>query len=321
MRAAVIESLDGPRAIAVREVPEPSPAQGEVVIEVKAAGVCFPETLLSRGQYQIKPDLPFVPGSEVSGVVAHAEAGSGYEVGDRVMAFPGFGGFAERVAVNSLFVHPLPDGLDFTQGAAIPMNYLTAQFALDRRGRLAVGESVLVHGAAGGIGTAAIQIAKARGARVIAVASTQERRDIAMRAGADEAIAVDGFREQTMELTGGRGVDVVLDPVGGERFTDSLRALATEGRLLVVGFTGGSIPEVKVNRLLLNNIDVIGVGWGAFWMPRPKSLTGQWEALAPLLANGAIDPVIGGVRPLDQVAATVADLEERRALGKLVLEI
>ena len=201
------------------------------------------------------------------------------------------------------------------------MNYLTVQFALDRRGRLAEGETVLVHGAAGGIGIAAIQHAKARGARVIAVASSDDKRAIATQAGADDVIAPDGFKDAVMELTDGRGVDIVVDPVGGDRFTDSLRSLAVEGRLLVIGFTGGAIPEVKVNRLLLNNVDVVGVGWGAFWMPRPETVPAQWKAIEPLVASGQLSPVLGEVRPLERAGEAIAEMEERRATGKLVLTL
>jgi len=178
-----------------------------------------------------------------------------------------------------------------------------------------------VHGAAGGIGIAAIQHAKARGARVIAVASSDDKRAIATQAGADDVIAPDGFKDAVMELTDGRGVDIVVDPVGGDRFTDSLRSLAVEGRLLVIGFTGGAIPEVKVNRLLLNNVDVVGVGWGAFWMPRPETVPAQWKAIEPLVASGQLSPVLGEVRPLERAGEAIAEMEERRATGKLVLTL
>ena len=247
MRAAQITTLDGPSAISVVDVPEPD-ADGRVVIDVHVAGVTFPEVLLSRGEYQVKPELPFVPGSEVAGTVRSAPAGSGLRAGQRVAAFPGFGGFAEVAAADPGFVFPLPDGVSFEQGAALPMNYLTMHFALARRGRLQAGETVLVHGAAGGLGTAGIQLAKAYGARVLAVVSSEAKGETARAAGADEVVLAEGFRERVKELTGGRGVDLVADPVGGDRFTDSLRSLAREGRLLVLGFTGGGIPTVKVNR-------------------------------------------------------------------------
>ena len=201
----------------------------------------------------------------------------------------------------------------------MPMNFLTVHFALLKRGRLQPGETVLVHGAAGGIGTAAIQVAKAFGARVIAVVSSDEKRDVARAAGADEVIGVEGFKDGAKELTGGKGVNIVLDPVGGDRFTDSLRSLAVEGRLLVVGFTGGEIPTVKVNRLLLNNVDVVGVGWGAFWLRDPAYLQSQWDDLVPMLVDGRLDPPIGATYPFDKAADALNEIGDRRARGKILL--
>ena len=320
MRAAQIATLDGPSAISVVDVPEPD-ADAGVLIDVHVAGVTFPEVLLSRGQYQVKPELPFVPGSEVAGTVRSAPEGSGFRAGQRVAAFPGFGGFAEVAAADPGLVFPLPDGVGFEQGAALPMNYLTMHFALRRRGQLREGETVLVHGAAGGLGTAGIQLARAYGARVLAVVSSEAKGETARAAGADEVVLADGFRDRVRELTGGRGVDVVADPVGGDRFTDSLRSLAREGRLLVLGFTGGEIPTVKVNRLLLNNVSVVGVGWGAFWMGEPGYVQEQWRDLQPLLERGALDPVLGTVHELADAAAAVTELDERRATGKVLLRI
>lgn len=321
MRAVHVTRLDGPAAVEIVDLPAPDPGPRRVLVDVHAAGMAFPDTLLTRGLYQIKPALPFVPGAEVAGVVRSAPDGSGFAPGDRVAAFPGFGGYAEQVAVDLPFVFPLPDALSFEAGAALPMNYLTCHFALVDRGRLQSGESVLVHGAAGGIGTAALQLAKAYGATTYAVVSDPGKADVARAAGADEVVAADGFREAIAELTKGRGVDVVVDPVGGDRFTDSLRSLATLGRLLVIGFTGGSIPEVKVNRLLLNNLSVVGVGWGAYWMGAGGAayVRRQWDALLPLMESGAIDPPIGVIHPLAEAGAALADLEERRATGKLIL--
>jgi NADPH2:quinone reductase len=320
VRAAQIATLDGPSAISVADVPEPD-AGGKVVVDVHVAGVTFPEVLLSRGEYQLKPPVPFVPGSEVAGVVRSAPEGSGFTAGQRVAAFPGFGGFAEVAAADPGFVFPLPDGVSFEQGAALPMNYLTMHFALRRRGQLREGETVLVHGAAGGLGTAGIQLAKAYGARVLAVVSSEGKGEVARAAGADDVVLADGFRERVKELTGGRGVDVVADPVGGDRFTDSLRSLAREGRLLVLGFTGGEIPTVKVNRLLLNNVSVVGVGWGAFWSGEPGYVQEQWADLLPLLEQGRLQPVIGSVHDLADAAAAVTELDERRATGKVLVRV
>lgn len=319
MRAVRITSLDGPAAVEFIEVDEPA-GEGLVVIDVHAAGLTFPDVLQTRGLYQMKPALPYTPGCEVAGVVRSAPEGSGFAPGDRVAAFPGLGAFAETVAAPPAMVFPLPDRLSFAQGAGIPMNVLTVHFALVRRGKLQAGETVLVHGAAGGVGTAAVQLAKALGARVIAVTSTPEKAEIARRAGADEVVAVDGFKDAVKELTGGRGVDLVVDPVGGDRFTDSLRSLASEGRLLVIGFTAGEIPTVKVNRLLLGNISVLGVAWGEFWMKNIPYLQEQWADLLPLLEAGKLDPVIGATFPLAETVTALELMDNRGTVGKVILE-
>src|ERR687895_670883 len=277
MRAAQITELTGPRsALAEAELPEPEPSHvltpgSGVVVDVHAAGVSFPEVLQTRGQYQVKPPLPFVPGSEVAGIVRSAPDGSGLSEGDRVAACCLLGAFAEVAVAPDFLTFPLSGELDFAQGAGLILNYHTALFSLKHRGRLAEGETVLVHGAAGGVGTATLQIAKGLGARTIAVVSSDEKEAVAREAGADEVVRSDGaWKDEAKELSGG-GVDVVIDPVGGDRFTDSLRSLREGGRLVVVGFTGGSIPEVRVNRLLLNNLEVIGAGWGAYVMTKPDA--------------------------------------------------
>ncbi|MFY0407105.1 NADPH:quinone oxidoreductase family protein [Solicola sp. PLA-1-18] len=322
MRAAQITTLDGPAAVTVTDVDAPTPTAEQVLIDVHAAGVSFPEVLQTRGRYQIKPDPPFVPGSEVAGVVVSAPDGSGLTAGDRVAAMSMLGGFGEQVVADPGLVLPLPDGLSFEKAAALPLNYLTAHFALVARGRIAQGETVLVHGAAGGVGTASIQVAKAFGAGdVVAVASTDAKGEYAVAAGADGYVLADGFKDAVKERTDGRGVDLVVDPVGGDRFTDSLRSLAEDGRLLVVGFTAGSIPEVKVNRLLLNNLDVVGVGWGAYVLARPGYVRGQWDAILPHVASGVLDPPVGATFGLDDAVAALTEIDERRATGKVVLTI
>ncbi|MFL0578790.1 NADPH:quinone oxidoreductase family protein [Dietzia sp. 179-F 9C3 NHS] len=318
MRAIHISSHDGPEAIEVVDIPEPEGGDA-VVIDVHASGVTFPEVLQSRGKYQISPPMPFVPGSEVAGVVRSAPAGSGFAAGDRVCAFPGLGGFAEVVAADPSCVFPLPDSLSFVQGASVPMNVLTVHFALAHRGRMQPGETVLVHGAGGGIGIAATQFAAAHGNRVIAVASTEEKRELALRAGASDAISPEGFKDTAKELTDGRGVDLVVDPVGGDRFTDSLRALGQEGRILVIGFTAGEIPTVKVNRLLLGNKSAVGVGWGEYWMSNPGYLQKQWAEVEPLLAAGKLDPLVGAEFPLERAAEALQLMDGRGAVGKIVL--
>lgn len=321
MRAVQVVRLEGPGGVDVVEVPEPEAKPGEVLVEVHAVGVSFPDLLLSAGQYQLKPEPPFQLGVDFAGVVRQAPDGSGFAAGDRVACVLPYGGGADLVAVHPDNVFPLPDTMSFEQGAALPMNYLTAHFALATRGQLKEGETVLVHGAAGGVGTATIQVAKGYGARVIAVVSTEEKAQVARDAGADEAVLVEGFRDAVKELTGGRGVDVVLDVVGGDLMTDSLRSLAPLGRLLVVGFTAGAIPEVKVNRLLLNNIDVRGVGWGGYAMTRQGFMRAQWDELVPMMESRVIDPPVGATYPLEDVRQALTDMAERRATGKLVLTL
>ena len=242
--------------------------------------------------------------------------------GQRVAGVGGYGGAAELVASPAMFTFALPDSLSFDEGAALPMNYLTAQFALAERGQLRAGETVLVHGAAGGVGTATLQVAKGYGARTIAVVSSEAKQAMARQAGADEAVLVDGFKDAVLGLTDGRGVDVVLDVVGGDLFTDSLRVLAPQGRLLVVGFAAGQgIPEVKVNRLLLNNVDVRGVGWGAYAMVRPGYMQQQWQALEPMMASGVVQPPIGASYALEEFGRALVDMDERRTLGKSVVRL
>ena len=319
MRAVHISSLDGPSAVEVVDIPPPEPGSDQVLIRVRAAGVSFPELLQTRGLYQLQPPLPFVPGSDVAGEVVSAPEGSNLAPGDRVVALVGLGGFAEHAVTQTDLVFPLPDALSFEQGAAIPLNYMTAHLALIGRGDLGDGESVLVHGAAGGVGTASIQVAKAFGAgKVIAVTSTPEKGEVATAAGADEVVLADGFKD-AVKASG--GVDIVVDPVGGDRFTDSLRCLKEDGRLLVIGFTAGEIPTVKVNRLLLNNVSVVGVGWGAYVIPRQGYVGGQWDALLPHLTSGAIKPPIGATFDLDHAADALTTLDERRATGKIVLTL
>src|SRR3954470_15224948 len=265
MRALQITELTGPdHALRVVDVPEPEPSHPMtpgrgVLVDVHVAGVSFPEVLQTRGEYQVKPPLPFVPRSEVGGVVRSAPADSGLAPGDRVAAFCMLGGFAEVAVAPAYLTFALSDALDFAQGAGLILNYHTAYFALKLRGRLEAGETVLVHGAAGGVGTASLQVAKALGARAIAVVSSDQKERVARQAGADEVLRSGGaWKDEARELTGGAGVDVVLDPVGGERFVDSLRSLGEGGRAVVVGFTAGSIPEVRVNRLLLSNLEIVG---------------------------------------------------------------
>ena len=327
MRALQITELTGPEtALSLSDVPEPdsshpmTPGSG-VVVDVRAAGVSFPELLQTRGEYQLKPPLPFVPGAEVGGVVRSASDDATVAPGDRVAAFCGLGGFAEAVVAPAYFTFKIPDEWDFDQGAALILNYHTVYFALTIRGRLAAGETVLVHGAAGGVGTAAIQVARGLGATTIGIVSTDEKERVAREAGADHVLRSDGpWKDEAKEISGG-GVDVVLDPVGGDRFTDSLRSLREAGRLVVVGFTAGSIPEVRVNRLLLNNLDVVGAGWGAYVMAHAERTARIGEGLWELIDGGYIAPIVGARFPLEEAGNALALLDERGATGKIVLGV
>ncbi|BBX21818.1 NADPH:quinone oxidoreductase [Mycolicibacter terrae] len=323
MRAVQISQLDGPAAARLVDLDEPAGYDDAVVIDVHAAGVAFPDVLQSRGLYQHKPDLPFIPGGEAAGVVRSAPPGAHVRAGDRVAALTMLNGaMAQVIALPAAQVFKLPDTVSFEAGAGLLFNDLTVMFALTTRGKLSAGASVLVHGAAGGIGTSTLRLAGPLGAsRVIAVVSTPAKAEVARAAGATDTVLADGFRDAVAELTGGKGVDLVLDPVGGDRFTDSLRSLTPGGKLLVVGFTGGEIPTVKVNRLLLNNIDVVGVGWGAWVMSHPGELERQWSALEPMLASGTVPAPQPEVFALEQAADALAALENRTAAGKVVLRM
>jgi NADPH2:quinone reductase len=293
-----------------------------LTVDVRAGGVSFPDLLLSKGEYQIKPDPPFTMGSEGAGRVAHAPEGSGFAVGDRV-AFISLGSWADQVYAAPQMTFPLPDELSFEEGAALVINYHTALFALRDRGGLKSGESVLVLGAAGGVGTASIQVAEALGARVIAGVSSDEKAEVALAAGADDVVFTggEGWHGRVKELTDGRGVDMVLDPVGGKEFTTHLRCLAEGGRLLVVGFAAGSIPEVKVNRLLLANTSVVGVAWGGYIATRPELTKEIGETINAMAVRGDIKPVVSEVLNLENAADALRLLEDRKATGKVVLRI
>jgi NADPH:quinone reductase len=315
MKAVRALGLGGPQDVVVADVPEPC-VEDALLVDVHAAGISFPDLLLSRGEYQLKPDPPFTLGIELAGVVVDAPHGSGFSEGDRVAAFVAGGAFAERAAAMPQMTFRLPDQLSFEQGAAYVVNYHTAHFGLVRRARLAAGETLLVHGAAGGVGTAAIQVGKALGASVIGVVSTDDKERISRQAGADEVVRSDGWREAL-----GGPVDVVYDPVGGQRSSESLRALAPEGRLLVIGFVQGSIPEIKLNRLLFRNVTVMGAGWGHFAAERPEYMREVAADLARMVAEGYVQPIVGQTYSFDQVPDALTAIAERKALGKLVLSI
>jgi len=314
-RAAQVVRRTGPSGVAVRRVPVPVPGAGDVLVEVRAAGVTFPDLLLAHGRYQETPELPFTLGGEFAGVVRSAPPGSPYAPGDRVVCSSPFRGFAERAAVPLGHVLPLPADVPFPVAACLPANYLTMSFGLLHRGRLRAGETVLVHGASGGIGVAATQLAAAYGARVIAVTTHPPTG----ATGADHVVPVSDFEAAVRDLTAGRGADVVVDPVGGDRLDRSLDCLARRGRVLVVGFAGGTIPTVRTDRLVTRDADVVGVGWGAYLATAPDRLRAEWDRLLPLVAAGAVSPPIDRVLPLEAAAEALTLLENRAARGRLVL--
>lgn len=325
MKAVQVTVLEGPESLAVADIDAPTPGPDEVLIDVAYAGVTFPELLQSRGLYQVKHELPFTLGSEAAGIVAAVgESVTSLAVGDRVATIAGKGAFAEKMTAPANATVKLPDSVSLSAAAGMPMNLLTADFALRVRGRLEAGQTVLVHGAAGGLGTALVQVAVAMGATVIGVVSTEEKAETVRSLGAAHAVMSDGFKDAVKEIAP-QGVDLVADLVGnpkdGDRFTDSLRCLNTYGTVLVLGFTAGQIPQVKVNRLLLNNVGVAGVGWGAAFRIDPTLIASQWEALWDHLVAGKLDPVIHGTYTLDAAGEAIQQLETRAVRGKVLLEV
>ncbi|PTL60034.1 NADPH:quinone oxidoreductase family protein [Paraconexibacter algicola] len=324
MRAQRCVALDGPEGLRLEEdLPTPDDEQGtRILVDVTAAGVSFPELLYCTGRYQERPALPFIPGVEVAGTVARAPEGGRFAVGDRVVAATFFGGWATQVAADPTMTFPLPPQLDDAQGAALVMNYQTAYFALRLRGRLASGETLLVQGAGGGLGTAAVQVGVGLGARVIGLVSSTDKADAALAAGAHEVVLVrEGWARAVRARTAGRGVDVVFDVVGGDRFVDGLRCLAVDGRVIVVGFTGGPIPEVRVNRLLLTNTEIVGAAWGPYTRVDPSMPQAVHAALLPLITGGVVRPVVGPRFPLEGAPDALRVLQDRAAVGKVVLEL
>ena len=322
MRAIVVDRFVEPAELAVREAPEPALRPGTLLVEVKAAGCNFFDILMCRGTYQVKPPFPFVPGAEVAGVVAAVGADvSGFGVGDRVFGSAGLGGFAERALVPAGAAWRLPDAMGFAEGAALPIVYPTSYAGLVFRAGLRPGETLLVHAAAGGVGVAAVQIGRALGARVLATAGGREKLDVARRAGADVGIDYrsEDFVARVLAETGGRGADVIYDSVGGDVFERSLKCIAWNGRLLVIGFAGGEIPSVKLNRILLKNIAVVGLHWGAYAKHEPERIPETMHALLALHEKGAIRPEIYRSYPLAEAGAALTALGSRETWGKVVL--
>jgi NADPH:quinone reductase-like Zn-dependent oxidoreductase len=322
MKAMRVETFGAP--LVLTELPRPEPAAGQVVIDVAVAGVNFPDLLVVDGTYQILPPLPFSPGKEVAGVVSAIGAGvSGIAVGDRVLAQIEFGGYAQVLAVPATNVVALPVGVSFAQAAACGLGYLTAHFALVRRARLAPGETVLVTGAGGGVGSGAVGLAKAMGAVVIAVAQDEARAALATDQGADHVLRSDraDLRDRIRELTGGRGVDVVVETVGGEVFTAALRATAWEGRVVVIGFASGDIPTVKAGHVLVKNIAVLGLQVSDYRDREPESVRSALADILDLMAAGRLTVPIAATYPLEKASDALAAVRAGTAIGKVVLEV
>lgn len=320
MQAFQLTDYIGPDGLAPVDIEAPRSTPGEVILQVRAVGINYPDLLMTKGLYQHKPELPVVPGCEVAGTVVSAPSGSGWKRGDRAAAFVWQGGFAQQVAVSVNSIVRVPDSISFETAAAMVVNYHTVHFALSRRGVVKPGETVLVMGAAGGIGTAAIQVARGLGARVIAGVADVGQAKTAEAAGAQEVLVLQpGFAQSLREMTHGRGVDVVLDPLGDWLFDEAIRGLAPEGRLLVIGFAAGGIPEVKVNRLLLRNVSVAGVAFGAFLEMDDKLMRQQAKSLDRMVGDGVVNPHIGARFGFDELPTALACLNRGEIKGKAVV--
>ncbi len=326
MKAVVVEQFGPPDQLVFRDWPMPVAGPGEVLVEVHAAGLNFPDVLVAAGKYQTLPPLPFVPGKELAGVVAAVGEGvSAFKPGDRVMGQCENGTFAETVAVRAADCFRLPDALAMAKAAAMGLTYQTAWFGLIDRARLKPGDTVLVTGAGGGVGVAAMQIAKARGCRVLAGLGTMDKHDFVLAQGADAVIDMSGadlrdsVRRQVHAASDGRGADVVIENVGGAVFEACLRALAWEGRLVVVGFTSGEIPSVKANYILIKHITVTGLHWSDYRERTPDAVREAQDDIFRMVAEGAIDPPLSAVLPIEEVAIGMEHITTRKARGKIVL--
>jgi len=322
MQAIVCQELVGPAGLRLAEVAEPRPGPGQVRIGVRACGVNFADSLITRGQYQKQPQPPFSPGFEVSGEVLELGAGvTGIAPGDRVIAITPHGGYAEQVVADSKRCVPMPAAMSWEHGAAFPVVFGTSHVALLHRARLRAGETLVVHGASGGVGLTAVAIGKQLGATVIATASSAGKLQVAGKHGADHLIdsSHEDVRARIKELTDGRGADVVYDPVGGELFTASLRSIAFEGRILVIGFAGGSVPQIPANHLLVKNVDVIGVNWPAYAELNPEVMTASFQTLMQWYLAGSIKPYVSATYPLKQAVEALDQVVSRKSTGKVVI--
>ena len=324
MRAVLCHAFGPPESLRLEDVDAPVPGPGEVLVDVHAAALNFPDVLMIEGKYQSQPPFPFAPGGELSGTVAALGEGvTDFQPGEAVFGGIGSGAFVEQVAISADRLRPKPDAMTFGQAAGIGTTYGTSYYALKQRAALQPGENLLVLGAAGGVGLAAVELGKAMGARVIAAASTDEKLAVAGSAGADELINyADGeLKDKVKDLTDGKGADVIYDPVGGDLFDQCMRCINWNGRVLVIGFTGGYIPKVPINLILLKGAQVVGVFYGAFSAREPAANAENFGQLLRWIEAGTLNPLVGASYPMEEYAAALRCLSERRAIGKVVLEI
>ena len=322
MKIVHCKSFGPPESLAIEEVASPIPKDNEVVVQVRATGMNFPDLLMIQGKYQFEPAFPFAPGAEISGVIKELGAEvSGFKVGDRVISLPGYGGLAEEIAITSDKVVPMPDGMDFITGSCFTMAYGTSYHALKQRADLQAGESLLVLGASGGVGLTAVELGKFMGATVIAAASTDEKLEAAKKAGADHLINYsDGvLKEKVKELTKGKGADVIYDPVGGDLFKQAMRCINWKGRLLVIGFASGDIPAAPANLVLLKGCQIVGVFFGAFAAKEPAANQQNFQELFSYFREGRLNPTISKVLPFEEFLAAFEILAQRKAIGKIVI--
>ncbi|MDY6808401.1 MAG: NADPH:quinone oxidoreductase family protein [Actinomycetota bacterium] len=320
MKAQLLTAENGPEGLELSDVDDPKPADGQVLVDIKSCGVCFPDLLMSQGKYQLRVPTPFIPGTEVAGVVREAPEGSSVQAGDKVLVASIVGGFAEQVTVSPEQLLPMPEGISFDQGAAMGINYQTALFALKVRAQTAPGEIVGVLGAAGGVGTASIMVAKAMGAKVIAIVHRKGADELLRSAGADEIVQLeDGWGAKLKEISP-EGVDVMIDPSGGEVFDEALRQVAPDGRYVVIGFAAGGIPTVKLNRVLFRNISVVGAAWGEYVRTHPDLPALLHDELTEMIDAG-LSPQVNTTYTLDELPTALTDLAEGRILGKAVVKI
>ena len=324
MKAVLCKAFGPAESLVLEDIASPEPKKNEVLLQVHAAGVNFPDTLIIEGKYQFKPPFPFSPGGEAAGVVgAVGEKVTHVKPGDRVMALTGWGSFAEEVAVPGYSVMPIPDGMDFASAAAFGMTYGTSMHALKQRANLQPGETLLVLGASGGVGLAAVEIGKAMGAKVIAAASSEAKLEVAKAAGADVLInySEGSLKDKLKEITGGQGVDVIYDPVGGDLFEEAFRSIAWNGRMLVVGFASGTIPSLPANLTLLKGASLVGVFWGSFAQRQPQDNAANFQQLFKWFAEGKIKPLVSQTFPLEKAADAINHLGQRKAVGKVVVTV